>query len=239
MQIINNNNVFRCFASVGGNVKKKKLIICIVFYFIFAIILYFSGYIFAKKNFDFDNVRLIEKEILKNPAVKTEDNLNVYENSTDYVIKDTKIIIQDYNVETKESTDNEISEKFTFLGMNMSETIEYISRYSNEFKDDNKEILNVVLMSFSKDKVVIRRSYKEIENNDNNDNDLDYTGEIRYYIMDSDGYVTIFKNDKTSIFLNTEIMTINIEEKFREQLKEGIPVKDIYEMYGYLESITS
>jgi len=204
-----------------------------------ALVLYLCGYIFAIHFFSFDDIKYVEDYMLQNPAIYNySENAEPVVDSDMYIVADTKIIIQNYNLDTQESTDTELDLKINYLGMNMQELIMYIAENTDEYASDLFDVQNVVLISFSDKKVVIRRNYKEkeiIKEEETTENE----DVVRYYIMSENGYIIIYKSDKKSIFLHTEILVTTVEPEYLEQLSEGIPVKDIYEMYGYLEGMTS
>ena len=49
----------------------------------------------------------------------------------------------------------------------------------------------------------------------------------------------MYKEDRTTVFLETVINIETIDSDSREKLKEGIPVKNISELYRILESFTT
>lgn len=225
----------------GGMMKPnlKKLIICIFFFGSLAGISYLGGYLFALDFFKFDNLRSYDEEILKNPVLENKpDNMEAGMNESAFVKSDTLFILQDFNLDTEETHDNKMVMPIEYLGMNMHEVADYISRNYDKYREDDIELINVMLISFSDDKMVIRRCYYDIKEDETTEI-TDDEGEIKYYIMENKGYVTIYKADKITIFLNTEILMTTLSPEDIEQIKEGIGVKDIFEMYGYLESFTS
>ncbi len=216
----------------------KKLIICISSFLVMALVCYFGGYYFSLDFFRFDTIRSMDEVFLKNPVLANgQDEVEADMNENAFIKKDTVFILQDFNLETNEATDNKMNMPIEYLGMNLKETSDYISRNFDKYKEDGMELVNVMLISFSENKMVIRRCYKEKEEETTTIPEAE--GEIKYYIMEKDGYITIFKADKLTIFLNTEILAATLSPEDVQLLKEGVGVKDIFEMYGYLESFTS
>ncbi len=225
----------------GGIMKPKlrKLIICIFFFGALAGISYLGGYLFALDFFKFDNLRSMDEELLKNPVLDNKpENTEAGMNESAFVRSDTLFVLQDFNLETEETHDNKMVMPIEYLGMNMYEVADYISKNYDKYKEEDIDLVNVMLISFSDDKMVIRRCYYEIKEEETT-SEFYEDGEIKYYIMENNGYVTIYKADKVNIFLNTEILMATLAPEDIELIKEGIGVKDIFEMYGYLESFTS
>lgn len=215
---------------------RKKGFICILVYLFLCVGLYIGGYYYSLYNFDFDNIRFLEQEVQRNPALYQENQVQYVKKELAYINKSTVYIIEDYNMDTKTTVDRICELPFKLLGMGRSQLINYISKYPLSFCDNlseniSKEELDVSLVSFSESKVVIRRSYREDMRVSDNDN--------VYTITAENGYIIIYKGNNRDIFLKTEIMLAGLEEVYIKELLEGVCVKDIYEIYGYLEAITS
>ncbi len=54
-----------------------------------------------------------------------------------------------------------------------------------------------------------------------------------------DGAIVVYKQDKTTVFLETGIQDEELDENDKELLLQGIGVKNISELYRYLEGFTS
>ncbi|MBE5939823.1 MAG: hypothetical protein E7266_05435 [Lachnospiraceae bacterium] len=192
-----------------------------------------AGYGISLKYLKFDTLRSMEEEYLKNPVLENKQEVNA--GSDEYIKNTTEFVMQDYNLATNRYVDYKSSMPIKYLGMTIDDITEYISENADEYKEENIDVRNVMLISFSEKKVVIRRCYREIVEEETTEE----SDSVRYYIMEKDGYITIYKADKESIFLNTEILVATLSKEDISLVREGIGVKDIFEMYGYLESLTS
>ena len=63
--------------------------------------------------------------------------------------------------------------------------------------------------------------------------------EICYYIKDNDGYVTVYEADQTTIYEYTTILVENLPDHVQEDLKDGIKVTSLGQVYGFLENYSS
>lgn len=63
--------------------------------------------------------------------------------------------------------------------------------------------------------------------------------ETCYYIKDTEGYVTVYKGDKTTVFEYTSILVTELPEHLQEDLKEGLKVTSLGQVYGFLENYSS
>jgi hypothetical protein len=85
-------------------------------------------------------------------------------------------------------------------------------------------LLSVSLVSFSKDRLVIRKSY-----------DISKV-KYRYYLITDEEQVIVYYGDKKTVYEKTGIMVDTLSKSERKELKKGIPVKDEEELYGILEN---
>ncbi len=60
-----------------------------------------------------------------------------------------------------------------------------------------------------------------------------------YYIMDTDGYVTVYLSDQTTIYEETSIPISELSAELQQKLKNGIKVETIGQVYGFLENYSS
>lgn len=87
---------------------------------------------------------------------------------------------------------------------------------------DHKE-----LISFSRDRIVIRETYSGAEE------------EEGFFLKAVDGEVTIFHNDQVTPYENTGIQVDVLPEDERQKLTEGYFVADERELYSILENLSS
>ena len=63
--------------------------------------------------------------------------------------------------------------------------------------------------------------------------------EICYYIKDSEGYVTVYESDQKTVYEYTSILVSDLPEHIQEDLKDGIKVTSLRQVYGFLENYSS
>lgn len=126
-----------------------------------------------------------------------------------------------------------------FIGLSKSEVIDYITSHEEQFEGEGEEIQNISMVSFSSDMLVLRkdvtRSVAISETVKKYENDNPY----HYYMVLEEGYIVVYKQDKTTVFLETGIGEEELDESERELLLQGVGVKNISELYRYLEGYTS
>ena len=60
-----------------------------------------------------------------------------------------------------------------------------------------------------------------------------------YYLHERNGYVVVYKNDHKTIFEYTDIIYEELPEHLQTEIKNGKYVKDLDELYGFLENYSS
>lgn len=60
-----------------------------------------------------------------------------------------------------------------------------------------------------------------------------------YYIKGTDGYVTVYLADEETVYEYTTISIDELPEPIQNELREGKKVKDIGQVYGFLENYSS
>ncbi len=86
---------------------------------------------------------------------------------------------------------------------------------------------NIELTAFSKDRVVICKYYQpELE-------------EEGFYLMVADHYVIVYKEDKQSIYMNTDILLESLSSQLQDEIIKGKYIENEQELYNFLESYSS
>ena len=62
---------------------------------------------------------------------------------------------------------------------------------------------------------------------------------VCFYIMELDGYVTVYEGDKTTVYEYTTIRVSDLPEYLQEDVKEGMKVTSLRQVYGFLENYSS
>lgn len=193
-------------------------------------VIYYGSYYYGLKYMTSENIITKEKIQEDNPAVdytNSSDNLNEVNADMNLVITSkTDYIEESYNIDTEELSKNTIVAPIEVLGYNREQLIDYLTTYMT--KNTDETLVNIQLVSFSAETVVVRKTIRKVEKN------------YSYYVKASeDGELLIYKADKITKYFDTGIMLNEVEEDEREKLKEGYFIEDIHELYNFLESITS
>lgn len=206
---------------------KKTYIICLILFV--GISVYTGAYFFAKFKFKDDsfnnNVFIINEE-----SSESEDEIVYEAAANDQVICNlTKFVLETYDVNMGVLNEEKINTPVDLLGMSRDRLIIYMKQYMQNPSDEDvdKGLIAFELISFSRDKVVWRKTYSL--------NDPD----VEFYGHSENGYVTIYLNDGITLYDYTNIRTNNLPRDVQESLDKGIHFRNIDELYDFLETYTS
>lgn len=190
--------------------------------------LYFAGYHYGSQIGE-NEIVTIDGEIQNLQGETNEEILD----------KDTEYIVESHDLENDSLKTQSKVIPVEFIGLSKSEVIDYITSHEDQFKEEGEDIQNISMISFSSDMLVLRKdvtksvAISETVRKYENDNPYNY------YLVLEDNYIVVYKQDKTTVFLETGIKEDELDENDKELLLQGIGVKNISELYRYLEGFTS
>lgn len=205
---------------------KKTYIICLVFFL--GISVFLGSYFYARTHFRnkdyFENRFLIQEETSPSrvePIMQAAVNDQLICNLTTFVQ-------EEYNVESGVLTEAKINTPVNLLGYSRDRLIIYMKQYMKNpsSADIEKGLIAFELISYSRDKVVWRKSYSQNE-------------EIEFIGKAENGYVTIYLPDGTTLYDYTNIPLEKLPESLQEALAAGVHFKNSGELYDFLETYTS
>ncbi len=164
------------------------------------------------------------------------ENVNV---SNGVILKrDTEYILESYNSENAENETYEGMIPVAFIGLTREQLIDFLGENPEFFEEEGELVKNVMLVSFSENKIVIRKNIEEIEETTTYDFNIEENSP-KYYIFLIDDTVKVYKEDKTTIYMETGITVDELDESVADELSMGVAVKNISELYRLLESFTT
>ncbi len=168
-------------------------------------------------------------EVTQSPMALGEDALETDTIRKAYVLPDTKIILETYEKASGEFLVEETVPDAVLVGMTR-EQVE--AELQKELKDMpvseyEKGLVSNELITFSEDKVIIRRTYDRER--------LEYL----YYIAVKGGEVVVYYSDHKTVYEYTGIQAVELTEEIRVALMAGIPVQTTEELFSMLESFSS
>lgn len=140
-----------------------------------------------------------------------------------------KYVVESYDGTTGVVTSEEKSVPAELAGKTRQEVEDYIEQYNEALSEEKstEDPDSLELISFSKDKIVVRETYSGEEE------------EKGFFLKLENEEVVIFHNDMVTPYEYTGIQGEVLPENEREMLLEGYFVKDEKELYSVLENLSS
>ena len=197
------------------------------------ICIYIRGYNYGIGS-DNSNIRLKETVAGSNPLINNDDVADVLNN---VILSNAEYILEEYDLDSGRLSQTVLNLPVEFVGLERQEIVDFIENNYDFFKDKNEKVVSVMLLSFSNNRIVIR---KTTEFKFDDDTKIDIEESIyEYFICLENDYLVVYKRDRETVFMNTGISVDMINDEDLGLVKQGIPVEDINTLYKYLESYTS
>lgn len=160
--------------------------------------------------------------------------------SNEQVIKkSTKYVLETVNDSEGKKISEELPVPTEFLGNNREKLISFIENNNAFFEDEEHSVKNVMLLSFSDKEIAIRRNVVNVEKETETMDFSFLENEPKYFIVLFEDRIVVYKEDKTTVYMDTGISKDELDEEEISELKNGIAAKNISELYRLLESFTS
>lgn len=196
------------------------------FFFLFALLLfsvYFASYRFTSEQME------EEKELVDIDSEEESSLISVDTNKQETVTNQTKYILETYDSKNYTLTEEELSPPADYVGLNRVELINAIQDYedSPSLQDMEKGFQSFELMSFSADRIVLRKTYYPYDEN------------YKYYLIEENGFITVYYVDQETVYEYTDISLDTLPESLQTDIKSGKCIKNTEELYNFLENYSS
>lgn len=165
----------------------------------------------------------------KETTLEEEPVIEAIVEETPIITADTKYLIEKVNLSdgTIEEKEEEIPVKY--IGLDRESLIEELEAYDSNpaLSDLEQGFETIELSGFSKDRVVICKYYRPEEE------------EQGFYLMVVDHFVIVYKEDKKTIYMNTDILLENLSQELQEEIIQGKYMENEQALYNFLESYSS
>ena len=146
-----------------------------------------------------------------------------------------------YLVEEVDLTDGTVHEKeetmpVKYIGLDRESLVEELVSYDSNppLSELERGFETIELTAFSKDRVVICKYYKLGKKEDNV---LDQ-GQ-GYYLMVADHLIVVYRNDRQTLYMNTDILLESLEDALQAEIMQGKYLATEEEVLNFLESYSS
>lgn len=145
------------------------------------------------------------------------------------VTSDTRYIVEIYNADTEDVVKEEQSMPAEYAGLTRAELEEHLKQSLKKIQSGNVEsgLADLKLISFSKNELVIRKTYRDDEK------------DRGFFLKLERGEVLIYDRTGQMVYENTGIREESLPEDEIEKLREGILVESEKDLYSILENFSS
>ena len=142
---------------------------------------------------------------------------------------DTQYIIEEVDLQKGTSVETKWKTPDKYIGMNRQRFVKEMELYqqSPSLTDQELGFVSVEVVSFSKERVVIRKSYifKELCTS--------------FYLIKEKNYVVVYCDDLRTVYMNTNIMLDSLPDALKQEIIQNKYIATEEELYNFLESYSS
>ncbi len=142
---------------------------------------------------------------------------------------DTKYIMEEADIlhHTVMETTQRLPDKY--IGMDREQFLQAMETYeiSPPLSEQERGFVNLEVISFSKDRVVVRKNYKFLQPSS------------CFYLAAYNNQVVVYLEDKETVYIETHIPLDSLPEDLQEQVMEMMLIEDEEALYSFLENYSS
>lgn len=174
------------------------------------------------------NTNLIDED----DEVKEADEERVIEAAVEeipVITADTVYLVGEINLSDGSIDEKEEEVPTKYIGLDRISLLGELEEYNKNppLAELKLGFTNIELTAFSKERVVICKYYQPEPE------------EEGFYLMVADHYVIVYKEDKQSIYMNTDILLESLSSKLQDEIIKGKYIENEQELYNFLESYSS
>ncbi len=116
-----------------------------------------------------------------------------------------------------------------YIGMNREEFLEAMELYeaSPPLEELERGFVSLEVLSFSVGKVVVQMNYEYVQPGNS------------FYLTVEDNYVVVYLEDKTTVYMDTDILLEELPEQLQTDIIQMMYVPDEESLYDFLENYSS
>lgn len=172
----------------------------------------------------------VQEEKIRDEKEESEEEQVIETAAADIpvVTADTLYLVEQVDLDKGTVTESEETVPVMYIGLNREELLEAISAYDKNppLTEQEKGFETIELTSFSRDRVVVCKYYKEKEPEG-------------FYLMVADHFIVVYEEDRSTIYMNTDILLDLLPDSLQREIMEGKYVASEEELYLFLESYSS
>ena len=142
---------------------------------------------------------------------------------------ETRLITETWNLKTGSKDSVETPMPSVYLGLEREELLSDLNDYVHHMpiKDIEAGLVSFDIVSYSTEKVVLRKIYYPDENFK------------KYYVIYRQGRIVVYYSDRTTVFEYPDIRLTDLPVDLQCELLSGKEIKDDEELYRFLQNYSS
>lgn len=141
----------------------------------------------------------------------------------------TQYIIEEVDLKRNTSVETKWKVPDKYIGMDRQQFVKEMELYqqSPSLKDQELGFVSVEVAAFSKERVVVRKSYifKEVSTS--------------FYLVNEKNFVVVYCDDLKTVYMNTNITLDSLPDALKQEIIQNKYVATEEELYNFLESYSS
>ena len=139
---------------------------------------------------------------------------------------DTQYIIEEVDLKKNTSVETKWKVPDKYIGMNRQQFVKEMEQ-APSLKDQELGFVSAEVVTFSKERVVVRKSYifKELCTS--------------FYLVNEKNYVVVYCDDLKTVYMNTNITLDSLPDALKQEIIQNKYVATEEELYNFLESYSS
>ena len=206
-----------------------KFVKRISLFFIYPLSMFAIGFASNMLMMDYFYPNNLKRDNAKAQEMPVKEQMPVSVMDTPVVTANTRYVIQEYNVLNGQLTQNEETAPDKFIGLDRTKLAQEIENYNTKpsLTDQEKGFTFMELVSFSNDKVVVKKSYEKQE------------VAKGFFLLNENHYVVVYDHELSGIYMNTNILVEELPEKLQNEIIHMKYIQDEGELFNFLESYSS
>ncbi|MDO4463195.1 MAG: hypothetical protein Q4C57_01440 [Bacillota bacterium] len=206
-----------------------KFVKRISLFFIYPLSMFAIGFASNMLMMDYFYPNNLKRDNAKAQEMPVKEQMPVSVMDTPVVTANTRYVIQEYNVLNGQLTQNEETAPDKFIGLDRTKLAQEIENYNTKpsLTDQEKGFTFMELVSFSNDKVVVKKSYEKQE------------VAKGFFLLNENHYVVVYDSELSGIYMNTNILVEELPEKLQNEIIHMKYIQDEGELFNFLESYSS
>ncbi len=206
-----------------------KFVKRISLFFIYPLSMFAIGFASNMLMMDYFYPNNLKRDNAKAQEMPVKEQMPVSVMDTPVVTANTRYVIQEYNALNGQLTQNEETAPDKFIGLDRTKLAQEIENYNKKpsLTDQEKGFTFMELVSFSNDKVVVKKSYEKQE------------AANGFFLLNENHYVVVYDSELSGIYMNTNILVEELPEKLQNEIIHMKYIQDEGELFNFLESYSS